>query len=76
MKTYIQGQGQSLTNGSIFRYALCHPFDTALNSMPRIVWQAAVLYYKKKMEVFKRPSPVSNNTLVDRDEGRDDSPVI
>jgi hypothetical protein len=28
MKTYIQGQGQSLTNGSIFRYALCHPFDT------------------------------------------------
>jgi len=37
---------------------------------------AAVLYYKKKMEAFKRPSPVSNNTLVDRDEGRDDSPVI
>ena len=76
MKTWIQGQGQSVTNRSIFRYALLHPFDTALNSMPRIIWQAAVLYYKKKMEVFKRPSPVSNNTLVDRDEGRDDSPVI
>ena len=79
MKTYIQGQGQSLTNGSIFRYALLHPFDTALNSMPRIVWQAALLYYKKKMMVFKRPSPRSSDTLIDRDvvgdvEG-DDWPV-
>ena len=52
MKTWIQGQGQSVTNRSIFRYALLHPFNTALNSMPRIIWQAAVLYYKKKMEVF------------------------
>ena len=75
MKTYIQGQGQSLTNGSIFRYALCHPFDTALNSMPRIVWQAAVLYYKKKMRVFKRPSPKSSDTLIDRDVEGNDRPV-
>ena len=76
MKTWIKGQGQSVTNKSIFRYALLHPFDTALNSMPRIIWQAAVLCYKKKMEVFERPSPVSNNTLIDRDHGRDDWPVI
>ena len=76
MKTWIKGQGQSVTNQSIFRYALLHPFDTALNSMPRIVWQAAVLYYKKKMKVFERPSPVSNNTLVDRGHERDDWPVI
>ena len=68
MKTWIKGQGQSVTNKNIFRYALLHPFDTALNSMPRIIWQAAVLYYRKKMRVFKRPSPVSENTLVDRDE--------
>lgn len=75
MKTYIQGQGKSLTNGSIFRYALCHPFDTALNSMPRIVWQAALLYYRKKMRVFKRPSPRSSDTLIDRDVGGNNRPV-
>ena len=76
MKTWIQGQGKSVTNKSILRYALLHPFDTAFNSMPRIILQAAVLYYKKKMKVFKRPSPVSKNTLVDRDNGCDDWPVI
>lgn len=76
MKTWMQGQGQSLTNKHIFRHALLHPFDTALNSMPRIIWQAAVLYYKKKMEVFKRPSPMSSATLVDRDVKSSDRPVI
>lgn len=76
MKTWIQGQGQALTNKNILRYAFLHPFDTALNSMPRIVWQAAVLYYKKKMEVFKRPSPESENTLVDRDMEEGGRPLI
>jgi DUF1365 family protein len=76
MKTWMQGQGQNLTNKNILRYALLHPFDTALNSMPRIIWQAAVLYYKKKMEVFKRPSPMSCDTLVDRDAKSSDRPVI
>ena len=68
MKTWIQGRAQCLTNANILRHALLHPLDTALNSMPRIVWQAAVLYYKKRMQVFKRPSPVSDDTLVDRDD--------
>ena len=76
MKTHIQGQGQCLTNRSIIRYALCHPLDTALNSMPRIIWQAAVLYYKKKMRVFERPYPVSNNTLVNRDAKSDNQSVV
>ena len=74
MKTWIQGSGQPLTNQAIARYALLHPFDTALNSMPRILAQAAKLYYRKKMDVYKRPSPHSDSTVIDRDfpEGRRD----
>lgn len=67
MKTWIQGRGQPLSGRAIFKYACLHPFDTALNSFPRILWQAAVLYYKKKMIVYKRPSPESPHTLIDRD---------
>jgi DUF1365 family protein len=68
MKTWIQGEAMPLSNERITRYALLHPLDTAINSMPRILWQAAVLYYRKKMEVYKRPSPHSANTLKDRDK--------
>lgn len=67
MKTWIQGKGTELSNASVLKYALLHPFDTALNSMPRIVWQAARLYYQKKMDVYKRPSPESKHTLINRD---------
>jgi DUF1365 family protein len=76
MKTWIEGRARPLSNGSILRYALCHPFDTALNSMPRILWQAAVLHYKKRMEVHARPSPSSENTLVDRDAPEGARPVV
>lgn len=76
MKTWIQGSARPLTNATIVKYALLHPFDTALNSMPRIVWQAAVLYYKKRMEVYRRPSPESPNTLVDRDAPEGKRPVV
>lgn len=68
MKTWLRGHGMALGNAQILRYALLHPFDTALNSMPRILWQAAVLYYQKKMKVFKRPSPESPNTVIDREQ--------
>ncbi len=68
MKTWMRGDARPISNGAIVRYALLHPLDTALNSMPRIVWQAALLYYRKRMEVFKRPSPVSEHTLMDRDQ--------
>lgn len=68
MKTWIQGRAQSLSGRAISKYALLHPFDTALNSFPRILWQAAVLYYKKRMEVYKRPRPESEHTLIDRDD--------
>lgn len=76
MKTWIQGRARPLSNENILGYALLHPFDTALNSMPRILWQAAVLHYEKRIEVFKRPSPTSENTLVDRDAPEDQRPII
>ncbi len=68
LKTWIEGKPRAITTAAIFRYSLLHPFDTALNSMPRIIWQAALLYYKKKLQVYKRPSPTSENTLIDKDE--------
>jgi DUF1365 family protein len=76
MKTWVRGTGQPLSNESILRYALFHPFDTALNSMPRILWQAAVLHYKKRMEIHKRPVPESEHTLVDRDAREGRQPVV
>jgi len=76
MRTWLQGKGHPLTAKNIRRYALLHPFDTALNSLPRILWQAAVLHYKKRMQVHPRPSPESPHTLVDRDRPRDAGTVI
>jgi len=57
LKTWIQGNAKPLTNVGILRHALVHPFDTALNSIPRITWQAAQLYYKKKLAIHTRPAP-------------------
>jgi DUF1365 family protein len=68
LQTWMRGCFQPLTTRNITKYALLHPFDTALNSMPRITWQAAQLYYKRKLTVFSRPSPVSKHTLIDRDQ--------
>jgi len=76
IKTWIRGKGHPITNRDILRYALLHPFDTALNSFPRILWQAAILYYKKKLKVYQRPSPHSTNTLIDRDQPKEDGMVI
>lgn len=76
IKTWIRGNGHPLTTKDIVRYALLHPFDTALNSMPRILWQAAQLYYKKKLQIYVRPSPRDMNTLIDRDHPEAQRPVI
>ncbi|MFQ3225350.1 MAG: DUF1365 family protein [Lentimonas sp.] len=76
LKTWIQGRGAAVTRSNIIRYALLHPFDTALNSMPRIIWQAAQLYYKKKLQMHARPSPESPQTLIDRDQHSESNAVI
>ena len=76
LKTWIQGTPHPITNASIWCYALLHPFDTALNSMPRILWQAAQLYYKKKLRLYMRPEPNSSDTLIDRDQPKEPMNVI
>jgi len=76
MKTWIAGRGHTLTNRAILRHAFLHPFDTALNSMPRILWQAAVLHYRKRMKVYRRPRPASSHTLIDRDHPVDSGIVL
>jgi len=76
MQTWLQGKGHPLTAGNLRRYALLHPFDTALNSFPRILWQAGVLHYKKRMQVYPRPSPESPHTVINRDRPRDAGNVI
>jgi DUF1365 family protein len=76
LQTWIQGNGRPLTHANIRKFALLHPFDSALNSMPRIIWQAALLYYKKKLKAYQRPSPQSKHTLVDRDQKKEASRTI
>lgn len=76
LKTWIQGNAHPINNASIWRHALLHPFDTALNSMPRILWQAAQLYYKKKLQLYTRPEPTSTDTLIDRDQPQEPFKVI
>ncbi|PXA03922.1 hypothetical protein DDZ13_09795 [Coraliomargarita sinensis] len=76
MKTWIEGRGLPLTVGQVIRHALFRPFDTAINSMPRILWQAAILYYRKKLQVYKRPSPSSIHTVKDRDKPDDCRDII
>ena len=76
LQTWIRGDKRPLTSINIWKYALLHPFDTALNSMPRIVWQAGQLYFRKHLPIHQRPKPVSGHTLVDRDEQKTtDNPI-
>jgi DUF1365 family protein len=76
MKTWLSGKAQPITNRRISRYALLRPFDTALNSMPRILWQAGKLYFSKKLQVYKRPVTTSDHTVIDRDHPEGHRPII
>ena len=76
LKTWISGKKRPLTSANVWKYALLHPFDTALNSMPRILWQAGHLYLRKRLPAYRRPKPISTHTLVDRDDVlKSDNPV-
>ena len=61
----FQGQAHTLDSRQLIRYCLMHPLDTALNAMPRILFQASVLSLRKKLKVFTRPRPVSKDTIID-----------
>ena len=64
MKTYLEGQSHELSPRKLIQYCLLHPLDTAVNAMPRILYQASVLYFKKKLRIYPRPEQRSKNTLI------------
>jgi cyclopropane-fatty-acyl-phospholipid synthase len=63
MTAAMWGTGNELTTSNLWKTVLRHPFTAAL-TMPRIIWQAALLYYKKKLPVFRKPAPSSPNTII------------
>ena len=61
MDAAMWGTGRELTTANLWRTVLRHPFTAAM-TMPRILWQAALLHYKKKIPVFHKPEPSSKMT--------------
>jgi DUF1365 family protein len=74
IKTALRGTGHPLTTANLWKYALLHPADSALNSFPRILWQAAKLAYRKKLPIHQRPVP-SNPQTLHRKEDRQKPPT-
>lgn len=62
MTAAMWGKGRPLTTAHLWKTVLHHPFTAAL-TMPRILWQAALLHYKKKLPVFSKPAPSSPMTI-------------
>jgi DUF1365 family protein len=69
LEAWMEGVGEELTTGSLWRTALRHPLRPWL-TMPRIVGQAILLRFVKKLKVFKRPEPDHAHTIVSRHEHR------
>ncbi|MDF7826902.1 DUF1365 domain-containing protein [Pontiellaceae bacterium B12227] len=63
MTAVLWGAGKELNTSNLWKTVLRHPFTAAL-TMPRIIWQAALLYFKKKLTVFRKPEPVHSNTII------------
>jgi len=62
MDAAMWGSGQPLTTTHMRQALLRHPFTAAL-TMPRIIRQAALLRYRKKLPVFRRPPASSRMTI-------------
>ncbi len=65
MVAEMWGRGEELTTRSLWKTVLRHPF-TAAFTMPRILWQAALLHYRKQLPLFKKPPPASERTIQKR----------
>lgn len=62
MDAAMWGAGLPLTTANLWKTVLRHPF-TAASTMPRILWQAALLRYRRKLPVFRKPAPSSPMTI-------------
>lgn len=58
----IHGQAEPLTGRSLFRTLIRHPL-TAVLTMPRILWQAAKLYWQRRLPVYTKPVPDHSMTI-------------
>ncbi|SHJ04143.1 cyclopropane-fatty-acyl-phospholipid synthase [Malonomonas rubra DSM 5091] len=58
----IQGQAQPLTTNNLLKTIVRHPLTAAL-TMPRILWQAARLYWQRRLPVFTKPVPDHQMTI-------------
>lgn len=62
MDAALWGTGKPLTTANLWKTLMRYPFNAAL-TMPRILWQAALLRFKRKLPVFRKPEPVSPMTI-------------
>ena len=62
MDAAMWGKGKPLTTVNLWKTVLRHPFTAAL-TMPRILWQAGLLHYKKNLAVFKKSAPADGMTF-------------
>ena len=62
LKTRLEGSCRSLTTQSLTRTVLARPLQAVL-TMPRILYEALILYFRKKLPVFRKPEPDSVDTI-------------
>lgn len=63
LKTYLKStQSQSLTTSTHWKFFSKYPFTLFL-TVPRILFEAGVLYYKKKVSFYKKPIPQTDLTF-------------
>jgi len=58
----LQGQAKPLTTGNLLQTIIKHPLSAAL-TMPRILWQAAKLYWQRRLPVYNKPVPDHSMTI-------------
>ncbi len=65
LRARLAGKGVPLTTRTLWRTLLRFPFSVLL-VLPRIHWQAAKLYFRKKLPIHRRPQPRSAMTIIHR----------
>jgi len=60
--TWLRGQAEKLDGRGLWRTLTAYPL-TAWLTVPRIHWEAAVLFFKKKLPVVYKPRPTHPSTI-------------
>ncbi len=58
----LSGKARPLTGPKLLGVLLRHPISASL-TMPRILWQAAQLYWKRRLPVYTKPIPDHSMTI-------------